>query len=84
MLFFCSQGKLVLKDLSLPVPKPEHIAAMKIFARKKDPSREYQEMADLQFLLGLTGIEKKEIKSYFEKYGLLEKYEELSKKIGLS
>ena len=84
LLFPNLQKRLFLKDMALPVPKPEHIAAMKIFAMKNDPSREYQEMADLQFLLALPGVDKEEIKGYFEKYGLGEKYEELQEKNRLS
>ncbi len=69
------------QGISLPVPKPEHIAAMKIFAMKNDPSREYQEMADLQFLLSLPGVDRDKIKEYFKYYGLPERYEELAEKI---
>ena len=43
--------------------------------------REYQEMADLQFILSLPGVDKEEIKGYFESYGLEGEYEELAKKI---
>lgn len=79
-IFSSVHNRVFAQDLALPVPRPEHIAAMKIFAMKNDPSREYQEMADLQFILSLPGIDKKEIKGYFESYGLEEKYEELARK----
>ena len=81
LLFSGSRIKLFSKNLLIPVPKPEHIAAMKIFAMKNDPSREYHEMADLQFLLSLPGIDREEIKGYFKQYGMTEKYEELERKI---
>lgn len=62
---------------SLPVPRPEHLAAMKVNAMKNDPDRALREMADLQFLLRLPGIDRREVRSYFEKAGLLKRYDEL-------
>ncbi len=62
---------------SLRVPRPEHLAAMKILAIKNDPTRAFQEMADLQHILGLPGVNVNEIRGYFERYGLLEKFDEL-------
>ena len=80
-IFSNAENKLFDVDIILPVPKPEHIAAMKIFAMKNDASREYQEMADLQFLLSLPDVDRDKIKGYFEHYGLLEKYEEIEKNL---
>jgi hypothetical protein len=62
---------------SLRVPRPEHLAAMKILAMKNDPTRTFQEMADLQHILGLPGVDVKEVRGYFERYGLLENFDEL-------
>jgi len=61
------------------VPKPEHLAAMKVLAMKNDPRRTFQEMADLQFILGLPGVDIAEVRKHFERYGLLEKFDELRK-----
>lgn len=69
----------VLGGISMAVPRPEHLAAMKIQAMKNDPERTYQEMADIQFLLGLPGINEEEIKGFFEKCGLLNRYDEIKK-----
>ena len=69
----------VLGGISVAVPRPEHLAAMKIQAMKNDPERTYQEMADLQFLLGLPEINEEEIKSYFEKQELLDRYYEIKR-----
>jgi hypothetical protein len=63
----------------VPVPRPEHLAAMKVHAMKNDPSRTLQEMADLQFLLRLPGIDEEEIRAYFETAGLLERYLEIKR-----
>ena len=59
------------------VPKPEHLAAMKILAMKNDPRRTLREMADLQHILTLPGIDTNEIRGYFERYGLEKRYDEL-------
>lgn len=69
----------VLGGVSVAVPRPEHLAAMKIQAMKNDPERTYQEMADIQFLLRLPGINEEEIKGYFKKQGLLDRYNEIKK-----
>ncbi len=71
----------VLGRISVAVPRPEHLAAMKVQAMKNDPERTYQEMADIQFLLRLPGIDEEEIKGYFEKQGLLGRYYEIKKVI---
>ncbi len=42
------------------VPKPEHLAAMKVAAMASDPSRTLQDLADIQFLLRLPGVDREE------------------------
>jgi hypothetical protein len=63
--------------MRIPVPRPEHLIAMKIVAMKNDPSRTYQDMADVRFLLSLPGVDREEVRAQFEKHGLLERYREL-------
>lgn len=63
--------------MKVPVPRPEHLVAMKVVAMKNDPSRTYQDMADIRFLMGLPGVDREEIRAQFEKHGLLERYREL-------
>ena len=70
---------LVLDDISVPVVRAEHLITLKIFAMKNDPERSFREMADLQYLLKLPGLDMEEIRGYFEKYGQMEKYDELTK-----
>lgn len=81
VLFENATTKLLFRGISVPVPRPEHLAAMKIVAMKNDPKRSFQEMADIQFLLGLPKIDEDEIRSYFEKHNLLEKYYEIKEKL---
>ncbi len=48
------------REHRLPVPRAEHLAAMKILALKNDPTRKYQEMIDLAFLWTLPGVNRDE------------------------
>jgi hypothetical protein len=59
------------------VPKPEHLAAMKALAMKNDPTRTFQDLADVRFLLTLPGVDREEVRGYFEKQGLERKFREL-------
>ncbi|HEV3459572.1 MAG TPA: hypothetical protein VHG32_23725, partial [Thermoanaerobaculia bacterium] len=65
--------------LELPLPKPEHLAALKVVAMKNDPGRTFQEMADIRFLLQLPQVDRPEVRSYFERHGLGERYDDLEK-----
>ena len=64
-------GRLLL------VPKPEHLAAMKVAAMKSDPGRTFQELADIRFLLTLPGVDRGEVHGYFVRHGLEDRFEEL-------
>jgi serine/threonine protein kinase len=70
-----------LAGMSVVVPKPEHLAAMKIHAMKNDPSRAFQEMADIQFLMRLPGVDRGQIREYFERSGQVERFHELERSI---
>jgi hypothetical protein len=59
------------------VPKPEHLAAMKVHAMRNDPGRVFQDMADVQFLMRLPGVDREEIRRYFQEAGQLERFHEL-------
>lgn len=63
----------------VPVPRAEHLAAMKIHAMKNDPGRAFQEMSDIRFLLQLEGVDQEEIRGYFERAGLLERFHEIKR-----
>jgi hypothetical protein len=79
VLFKSTSKLIVLGEISVPVPRAEHLAAMKIQAMKNDPERTFQEMSDILFLMNLPGIDNNEIKEYFEKRGLIEKFYEIQK-----
>ena len=63
----------------LPVPKPEHLIAMKVQAIKNDPRRAFKDLADVQTLMRLPGIDDAEIRGYFERAGLEDRYDELKR-----
>lgn len=54
----------------IPVPRPEHVAAMKAFAIKNDRRRTLRELADIRALLDAPGVDRAEINSYMVRYGL--------------
>lgn len=64
---------------AIPVPRPEHLAAMKIQAMKNDPRRTLREMEDVRFILTLSDVDEEEICGYFERAGLRERYDELKR-----
>ena len=67
----------VLGDLNMPVAKPEHLVALKVFAIKNDPSRRLREMADIEYLLHLPDVRMVDIRKYFDKYGQLKTLHEI-------
>jgi len=72
-LIFAEARKMpVLGRPAIPVVKPEHLVALKVFAIKNDPSRKLREMADIEYLLRLPEVNMAEIREYFEKHHQLE------------
>lgn len=70
-----------VRDRLLPVPRAEHLAAMKVHAMKNDPGRAFQEMADIQVLLQIPGIDREEIRSYFVKESLEARFDEIRRSL---
>lgn len=62
----------------IPVPKPEHLIAMKVQAIKDAPERALQDLADIGYLLRIDGVDREEVCGYFERAGLEEKWRVLS------
>jgi len=71
----CSR-KPITPALEAPVPRAEHLVAMKVQAFAGDRSR-YTDLADLQHLLRLPGLDSEEARGYFEAQGLTDYYERL-------
>ncbi len=62
---------------TIPVPKPEHLAAMKIQAMRDDPGRALQEMADLRSLLLFSDVDRDVVRSELERQGMRERWDEI-------
>ena len=62
-----------------PVPRPEHLVAMKVQAFAKDRTR-YSDLTDLQFLLSLPDLDQAQVRGYFESAGLSDYYEQLRRR----
>jgi hypothetical protein len=65
------------RGIQIPLPKPEHLAALKVVAMKNDPDRMFQDMADIRFLLTLPGVDRYEIRDYFDRQGLRDRFDDL-------
>jgi len=72
----------VLTDRTVLVARPEHLIALKLFARAANPGRFHREMDDIRQLCRLDGIDHAEVRGYFEKYGRVEEYDELTRGSG--
>jgi hypothetical protein len=65
-------------DRPIKVPRPEHLIAMKVQAIKNTPERSMQDLADISYLLHLSGIDRDEVRTYFDRAGLLSRWEALT------
>ena len=63
----------------IPVPRPEHLIAMKVRAIGDAPERTYQDLADIGFLLRLEDVDRAEVRGYFVRAGLQEKWREIER-----
>jgi uncharacterized protein (DUF1330 family) len=63
--------------LEVPVPRPEHLVALKVVSLKNDPDRAFRDHEDLRFLLHLPGVDQGEARSYFEQQGLGERFDDI-------
>ncbi len=80
-LFGGCTPRLELGSRTALVPRAEHLAAMKVQAMKNDPSRELQDLADVQALLRLPGIDAAEVRGYFERAQLLDRYDAIRRSL---
>jgi hypothetical protein len=74
-LFAAATIKPILGEFSAPIPKPEHLLAMKAIAMKNSPQRVLIDSPDVQFLLRLPGVDRAEVRDYFARHGLLELFD---------
>jgi hypothetical protein len=74
----CSQ-KAITAAVQVPVPRPEHLVAMKAQAFAKDGTR-YSDLADLQFLLSLPDLDPVEARGYLDSAGLGDYFDRLRRR----
>jgi hypothetical protein len=70
-LFSTAEPRLIVSDVILPVPRPEHLIAMKVAAIKNAPRRVPIDAPDIEYLLTLPGIDREKVREYFVKNDLL-------------
>ena len=75
-VFAGCRPRAITSTLEAPVPRPEHLVAMKVQAFAHDPTR-YSDLSDLQFLLTLPNLDAQEVRGHFEAAGLAEYLERL-------
>ncbi|MCU0305475.1 MAG: hypothetical protein MUC56_15585 [Thermoanaerobaculales bacterium] len=56
--------------VDMPVPRAEHLAAMKLFGIKNEPTQALQDLEDVRRILELPRVDREEIRGYFNRYGL--------------
>lgn len=78
-LFASGRWMELFPGLRVLVPKPEHLVAMKVLAMKNDPSRAFQECADILHLLDLPGVDANEVRENFARHQLLERFDDIQK-----
>jgi hypothetical protein len=79
---FAAPGAMLHFDHGdVPVPRAEHLIAMKIHAMKNDPARSLQELADIRFLMRVSGVDREEIRGYFEKAGFGKEHDDLERSL---
>jgi hypothetical protein len=81
-VFEAAAHRMVAGTTEVPVPKPEHLIAMKVQAIKNAPRRVSIDVPDIEYLLTLPGIDRPTIRDYFEQAGLLRIFDVLEKEAG--
>jgi hypothetical protein len=61
----------------IPVPSPEHLAAMKVLAMRNDPARTFEELGDIRHLIAVVGADRQEIRRQFVRHDLEARFREL-------
>jgi len=78
-LFSASVEKQVMGDQSLPVASAEHLAMMKALAMKNFPHRALFEGDDVRLLMSTPGFDRKAVRDYYARQGLLDLYDAIEK-----
>lgn len=76
-MFAAATKRVAAGNIVAPVISAEHIAMMKAFAIKMDPTRRYRDGRDVEFLLTVQGINREAVRNYFARFGLLELFDDI-------
>ncbi|HVG23573.1 MAG TPA: hypothetical protein VND45_05420 [Thermoanaerobaculia bacterium] len=76
-VFAGASQRLIAGDAEAPVPKPEHLIAMKVQAIRNAPRRVSIDVPDIEYLLKLPGVDRQVVRDYFDRAGLLPIYDVL-------
>jgi hypothetical protein len=76
-MFASATRRVAAGKIAVPVVSAEHIAMMKAFAIKANPTRRRSDARDVEFLLTLPGIDREAIRNYFARFGLLELFDDI-------
>jgi hypothetical protein len=78
-IFADAQPRGIVGDVDAPVPRPEHLLAMKAISMKNSPRRVLIDSPDVSFLLRLPGVDREMVRDFFERHGLLELFDAIEK-----
>jgi hypothetical protein len=78
-VFAEASSRVIAGDAEAPVPRPEHLIAMKVQAIKNAPRRVSIDVPDIEYLLALPGVDRNVVRDYFERAGLLRIYDVIEK-----
>jgi hypothetical protein len=76
-MFAAATMRVAASNVVAPVISAEHLAMMKAFAIKNNPTRRYSDARDIEFLLTLPGIDREAVRNYFARFGLLELFDDI-------
>ena len=78
-IFAGASIRRIVGDVDAPVARPEHLAMMKAISMKDAPQRIVFEGEDVRTLLAVPGVDRKAIRDYFDKHGLLELFDAIER-----
>jgi len=63
---FSEAQPFFLEDLSIPLVRPEHLTALKVFAMKNDPQMTFREMADIRAMRQKPSAQDRNLAGYLD------------------
>ena len=78
-IFADAERKPIAGDFAAPVPRPEHLLAMKAISMKNSPHRVLIDSPDVAFLLRLPNVDREAVREYFTRHGLLELFDAIER-----